>query len=149
LTQGIPLGNLSPDNETGIQEEGGMTVAWRTRLTRLSLVLWGVWILFILVGMPIWTVNDAREQAKSAEAESRMYDNAGNQKEAGRALARALQYKRTTLASAYKEFFAEWPAVLAFLIVPPVALYGFLYGSVLLFAWIRRGFRPGTPRPPT
>jgi hypothetical protein len=143
LTQGIPFGSLSSD------KEGGMTVAWRTGLTRLFLVFWGVWILFILVGAPIWTVNDAREQAKSAEAESRTYDNAGNQKEAGRALARALQYKRTTLASAYKELFAEWPALLAFLIVPPVALYGFLYGSVLLFAWVRRGFRPGTPRPPT
>ena len=125
-----------------------MTVAWRIGLTRLYLVLWGIWILFVLVGMPIWTVNDAREQARFAEAESRTYANAGNQDEAGRALARAQQYKRMTLARAYQELYAEWPAALAFLIGPPVALYGCLYGSVLLFAWVRRGFRPDTPRPP-
>ncbi len=126
-----------------------MTVAWRTGLTRLYLVLWGMWILFVLVGMPIWTVHDAREEAKFAEAESRTYANAGKQEEAGRALARAQQYKRMTLARAYQELYAEWPAVLAFLIVPPVVLYGLLYGSVLLFAWVRRGFRPDTPHTPT
>jgi len=125
-----------------------MTVAWRIGLTRLYLVLWGIWILFVLVVMPIWTVNDAREQARFAEAESRTYATAGNQDEAGRALARAQQYKRMTLARAYRELYAEWPAVLAFLIVPPVALYGFLYGGVLLFAWVRRGFRPDKPRTP-
>jgi len=53
-----------------------------------------------------------------------------------------------TFARAYQELYAEWPALLAFLIVPPVALYGFLYGGVLLFAWVRRGFRSGTPRTP-
>jgi len=125
-----------------------MTVAWRTGLTRLYLVLWGIWILFVLVVMPIWTVNDAREQARSAEAQYQTYANVGNQDEAGRALARARQYRRMTLASAYQELYADWPAVLAFLIVPPVALFGFLYGSVLLFAWVRRGFRPGKPRTP-
>lgn len=123
-----------------------MTLNWRIGLTRLYLVFWGIWILFVLVIMPIWTVNNAREQARFAEAQYRTFANAGNQDEAGRALARAQQYKRMTLASAYQELYADWPAVLAFLVVPPVALCGFLYACVLLFAAVRRRFRPARPR---
>ena len=123
-----------------------MTLNWRIGLTRLYLVFWGIWVLFVLVIMPIWTVNDAREQARFAEAQYRTFANAGNQNEAGRALARAQQYKRMTLASAYQELYADWPAVLAFLVVPPVALCGFLYTCVLLFAAVRRRFRPTRPR---
>ena len=123
-----------------------MTLNWRIGLTRLYLVFWGIWILFVLVIMPIWTVNDAREQARFAEAQYRTFANAGNQDEAGRALARAQQYKRMTLASAYQELYADWPAVLAFLVVPPVALCGFLYTCVLLFAAVRRRFRSARPR---
>ena len=125
-----------------------MTRNWRIGLTRLYLFLCGIWILFVLVVMPIWTVHDAREQVTFAEAEYRTYANAGNQDEAGRTLARAQRYKRMTLASAYQELYAEWPAVLAFLIVPSVALCGVLYGSVLLCGWVRRGFRPDKPRTP-
>jgi len=126
-----------------------MMPAWSRGLTRLYLVLWSLWVLFILVVGPAYVSNQARERASAAEVEYRAHATAGNAVEAADALRRLVENKHTTLLSIYQDMYRTWPDVLVPLIGFPLALYGALYGTVLLIACVFGGVRPAGGRSPS
>jgi hypothetical protein len=125
-----------------------MMLAWRRGLTRLYLVLWSLWVLFLLVVGPAYVSHHARERANAAEVEYRAHATAGNAIEAADALRRLVENKRTTLVSIYRDMSHTWPDVLVPLIGFPLAFYGALYGTALLIACVLHGVRPASRRGP-
>ena len=119
-----------------------MLLAWRKGFTRLYLVLWSLWVLFILVVGPAYVSIQASERARTAEVEYRAHVTAGNAVAAVDALRRMRENQRTTLASIYQDMTHTWRDLLIPLVGFPLALYGALYGSALLSACLIRSIRP-------
>jgi len=101
---------------------------YRRGLTRIYLVLWVIWVLVVLVGMPVYIVREAIDCVW--------------------VLHRNLFwvcFKPGTYASVYNQMLRLWPFVLGALVGVPVVLYGLVYGAIVTFRgttrWVARGFK--------
>jgi len=130
------------------QAGGRMMRDWCLGLTRLYLVLWVFWALFILVVGPAYVSLQASHQVRAAAIDYRTHVTAGHAIEATEALRRLRENQRTTLASIYQDMFHAWPDFLIPLIAFPLALYGALFGTALLLACVIHGVRPTRRRSP-
>ena len=70
------------------------------------------------------------------------YSSASPQAKAEHEKSQAKLWEQATLPYFYRhEMLANWPWVLAALVVPPAFLYGLVRGIVAITAWVIKGFR--------
>jgi len=91
---------------------------YRRGLTRVYLVLWAIWVLVVLVGMPAYIVREAIDCVWILHRKLFW-----------------VCFKGGTYGSVYMEILRLWPFVLTALVAVPVVVYGLIYGTV---ATVRR-----------
>jgi len=100
---------------------------YRRGLTRVFLVLWFVWVLVVLVGMPAFIVREAIDCAWIVHRNLFW-----------------VCFKGGTYGSVYKEMLHLWPFLFGAIVGVPVVLYGLMYGAVVTIRgttrWVARGF---------
>ena len=114
-------------------------VNYRRGLTRIYLVLWIVWALVVLVGIPWYMKGEYSRQYA--------YWLVEGQRDLAAEYLKELQ--TLTYTSWFRTLIQYWPYTLGALVGVPAALYGLLYGVAMTIRWIVRGFRGDGQRKPT
>lgn len=114
-------------------------VKYRRGLSRIYLVLCAVWVLVVLVGPPWYMMGE----------KIRQYNYWLGEGQEGLAAVYLMEYQGVTYTAWFEALLHYWPYTLGALVGVPVALYGLLYGMILIVRWLLRGFKDDTQRPPT
>lgn len=115
-------------------------------LTRVSLVLWAIWVLIVLFVFPWYEVINARDKAADAHLQALRARAEQNEQSAASWERLSKSYTQTfNYTNIYRGMLQQWPLTLGALIGAPAVLYGLLCGIVLTFGWVVRGFKRGSP----
>jgi hypothetical protein len=100
-----------------------------------------LWVLFVIVGLPLQELQRRSESYRVMlgisldNRRSLSFDDVYN--------SQVLVDMRRNLGiqAVYRDHFAEWPALLALIVIPPVLVYALVAGLMVVGRWITVGFR--------
>ena len=124
------------------QSTDSKNVTWRRGFHRVFVLLWMIWALFVLVGLPILEVKRAGESAATMYKWSHEYPIQDEKERAERDRLDNERWAHASLAYIYKnEVFPNIHWFLLFIALPPIILYGLIRGVISVGKWIYSGFR--------
>jgi hypothetical protein len=125
-------------------EDDGITksrMSWRRGFHRVFLLLWVLWALFVLIGVPILQARQASDFAVAMYSITLNNPAKDDSERAARVERQNEYFAQASLSHIYKtQVLPNFHWFVLAILIPPVVLYALVRGGILLVSWLYRGF---------